>query len=75
MEGGGSLIHSQTTESPSRARRDCELQSILYGGRWWLPPSLGRGESGRQNFVYSYLVDKIIVAGYAFTKYICGIGV
>jgi len=22
-----------------------ELQSILYGGRWWLPPSPGRGES------------------------------
>jgi hypothetical protein len=22
-----------------------ELQSILYRGRWWLPPSLGRGES------------------------------
>jgi hypothetical protein len=22
-----------------------ELQSILYGGRWWLPPSLGHGES------------------------------
>jgi hypothetical protein len=22
-----------------------ELQSILYGGRWWLPPSSGRGES------------------------------
>jgi hypothetical protein len=22
-----------------------ELHSILYGGRWWLPPSLGRGES------------------------------
>jgi hypothetical protein len=21
------------------------VQSILYGGRWWLPPSLGRGES------------------------------
>ncbi len=21
-----------------------ELQSILYGGRWWLPPSPGRGE-------------------------------
>jgi hypothetical protein len=20
-------------------------QSILYGGRWWLPASLGRGES------------------------------
>ncbi len=22
-----------------------EVQSILYGGRWWLPSSLGRGES------------------------------
>jgi hypothetical protein len=22
-----------------------ELQSILYGGRWWLPPSPGRDES------------------------------
>jgi hypothetical protein len=23
----------------------CKLHSILYGGRWWLPPSPGRGES------------------------------
>jgi hypothetical protein len=22
-----------------------EMKSILYGGRWWLPPSLGCGES------------------------------
>jgi hypothetical protein len=22
-----------------------ELQRILYGGRWWLPSNLGRGES------------------------------
>ncbi len=22
-----------------------EVQSILYGGRWWFPPNLGRGES------------------------------
>jgi hypothetical protein len=22
-----------------------EVQRILYGGRWWLPPSLVRGES------------------------------
>ncbi len=21
------------------------MQRILYGGRWWFPPSLGRGES------------------------------
>jgi hypothetical protein len=25
----------------------CELQRILYGGRWWLPPSSGRGVSPR----------------------------
>jgi len=24
---------------------DEEAQRILYGGRWWLPPSLGRDES------------------------------
>jgi len=22
-----------------------ETHRILYGGRWWLPPNLGRGES------------------------------
>jgi hypothetical protein len=22
-----------------------ETQRILYGGRWWLPPNLGHGES------------------------------
>jgi len=22
-----------------------EVQRILYGGRWWLPPNPGRGES------------------------------
>ncbi len=26
-----------------------ELQRILYGGRWWLPLSLGRGESSESN--------------------------
>jgi hypothetical protein len=25
------------------------MQSILYGGRWWLPLSLGRGESSESN--------------------------
>jgi hypothetical protein len=26
-----------------------ELQRILYGGRWWLPPSSGRGESSESS--------------------------
>jgi len=36
-------------ESPEKVPFGCslggELQRILYGGRSWLPPSLGRGES------------------------------
>jgi hypothetical protein len=30
---------------PLGCRCDEVRQIILYGGRWWLPPSLGRGES------------------------------
>jgi len=28
-----------------------ELQRILYGGRWWLPSSSGRGESSESKLV------------------------
>jgi hypothetical protein len=28
-----------------RCRNDGVMQIILYGGRWWLPPSPGRDES------------------------------
>jgi len=28
-----------------KCKCDEETHRILYGGRWWLPPSLGRGES------------------------------
>jgi hypothetical protein len=27
-------------------------QIILYGGRWWLPPSSGRGESSESKVTY-----------------------
>jgi hypothetical protein len=37
------------SESQEKESFECslhrELQRILYGGRWWLPPSPGRGES------------------------------
>jgi hypothetical protein len=33
------------SEKPFGCGLPGESQSILYGGRWWLPPSLGRGES------------------------------
>jgi hypothetical protein len=32
-------------KKPFRCRSRGEAQRILYGGRWWLPPSPGRGES------------------------------
>jgi len=32
-------------EKPFGCRCHRETQRILYGGRWWLPPNLGRGES------------------------------
>jgi hypothetical protein len=35
-----------------------ELQSILYGGRWWLPPSLGRGESSSPSCPWLVLTPK-----------------
>jgi len=28
-----------------------KTQRILYGGRWWLPPSLGRGELSESKVV------------------------
>jgi len=38
-----------TWESREKEPFECSpcrtLQRILYGGRWWLPPNLGRGES------------------------------
>ncbi len=45
------VMNAQSPGSPTREKVTfgCssrgELQRILYGGRWWLPPSPGRGES------------------------------
>ncbi len=39
------LIGDPGTKRPFGCGPRGELQSILYGGRWWLPPSPGRGES------------------------------
>jgi hypothetical protein len=40
---------TSTSESREKEPFGCsfggKLQSILYGGRWWRPPSPGRGES------------------------------
>jgi hypothetical protein len=41
---GTSTWESQEKE-PFGCNLGGELQRILYGGRWWLPASPGRGES------------------------------
>ncbi len=30
------------------------VESILYGGRWWLPPNPGRGESSESKLLVDY---------------------
>jgi hypothetical protein len=35
-----------------------ETQRILYGGRWWLPPSPGRGESNSPSCPWLVLTPK-----------------
>ncbi len=41
----GTLIWESRDKKPFGWGRLGEVQSILYGRRWWLPSSLGRGES------------------------------
>ncbi len=48
-------FRTPTWESQDKKPFGCgphgEAQSILYGGRWWLPLSLGRGESNESKVV------------------------
>jgi len=41
----GTPLWESREKVPFRCKCDGETQRILYGGRWWLPPSPGRGES------------------------------
>jgi len=41
----GTPLWESREKEPFGCKCGRELQKILYGGRWWLPPSPGRGES------------------------------
>jgi hypothetical protein len=41
----GTPIWESRDKKPFRCHSRRVVHSILYGGRWWLPPSLGHGES------------------------------
>jgi hypothetical protein len=44
-ESFGTPLWESRDKEPLGRGRSGVTQRILYGGRWWLPPSLGRGES------------------------------
>jgi len=37
---------------PFRCKCSSETKKILYGGRWWLPSSPGRGESSESRVAH-----------------------
>jgi len=41
----GTPLWESREKEPFGCRCDKESQRLLYGGRWWFPPSPGRGES------------------------------
>jgi hypothetical protein len=41
----GTPLWESWEKVPFRYKCGGETQRILYGGRWWLPPGPGRGES------------------------------
>jgi hypothetical protein len=41
----GTPFWESRDKEPFKHGRGGVTQGILYGGRWWLPPSLGHGES------------------------------
>jgi hypothetical protein len=41
----GTPLWESQEKKPFGCKCDGKLQRILYGGRWWFPPSPGRGES------------------------------
>jgi len=41
----GTPLWESREKMPFGYKCNGETQRILYGGRWWLPPSPGRGES------------------------------
>jgi hypothetical protein len=45
----GLLLESPKKKVPFGCSLRGELQRILYGGRWWLPPSSGRAESSESS--------------------------
>jgi hypothetical protein len=56
----GLLLGSPETKKSFGCRCYKVMQRILYGGRWWLPPSPGRGESSESMLPVTCLSTKVL---------------
>jgi hypothetical protein len=54
----GTLPWESREKDPFECSFHRELQRILYGGRWWLPPSPGRGESSESKSCRKYYMGE-----------------
>jgi hypothetical protein len=48
----GTPLWESRDKEPLGCGRGGAMQRILYGGRWWLPPSPGRGESSESKVAH-----------------------
>jgi len=48
----GTPLWESREKEPFGCKCGGELQRILYGGRWWLPPSPGHGESSESKVAH-----------------------
>jgi len=48
----GTPLWESREKMPFGYKCDEEMQKILYGGRWWLPPSPGCGESSESKVAH-----------------------
>jgi len=49
----GTPFWESLEKEPFGCKCNRDLQRILYGGRWWLPLSPGRGESSESKVAHS----------------------
>jgi hypothetical protein len=50
----GTPLWESREKVPFECKCGGETQRILYGGRWWLPPSRGRGESSESKVAHGF---------------------
>jgi len=69
----GTPLRESREKKPFGCKCGGELHRILYGGRWWLPPIPGRGESSESKFAHG-LSQHWKCAKWVLTNMLVGFG-